>query len=201
MDVLTGDAYLLVNQFLIVMGSAFLVTGLSLLLFPDKTLEIIRQLNVWVDTDRWFDYLNTELKSEAFIYRHHRIFGTFILLASLWIFWVFVVSHPSDDFQFLGVFELSDTVDAWLTGSIIFLIRLVSVFFIITGLVVLIRPSLLKMLEQKMNRWIDTDVSGSLETPHKGADEYLVQHPRLIGGFVLCAGAYLVLSAAVMLSS
>jgi hypothetical protein len=61
------------------------------------------------------------------------------------------------------------------------------------------RPSLLKNLESSVNRWVDAGVAKALETPHREPDEYLVHHPRLLGGFVLCAGLYLMLSAVVAL--
>jgi len=199
MESLHADAYLIINQFLAIMGGLFLCVGLLLLIIPGTTLKIIRFLNVWIDTDRWLNYLNSELKSEAFIYRHHRFFGIFILLASIWIFWIFVISYTVEDFQVEAISNLSPVINDWLIHSVIFLIRFLSVGFIFLGLIIFLRPSLLKAMERPMNRWINTDVATSLDVPHREADEYLVRHPRLVGSFVFCAGLYLVLSAALML--
>ncbi|MCG8325078.1 MAG: hypothetical protein MI673_06135 [Thiotrichales bacterium] len=195
-----SNAYVLINQFLAIMGLIFLVAGAALLLMPATTLKIIQLANTWIDTDRWFSVLDNEVTSEAFIYRHHRVFGAIILIASIWIFRVFVIRHSVGDFQALLITGPGSIAQDWLVHSFIFLIRMLSVLFVVLGCIIFFRPSLLKSVEHALNRWITTDVDTSLETPHKGADEFLSHHPRLSGGFVFCAGLYLSLSAALMLS-
>ncbi len=195
----SGSVYLLINQFLAIMGAVFCLVGMLLIIVPSRTLKIIGLLNVWVDTDRWFSILNSGVKSEAFIYRHHRMFGGLILLASCWILWTLVLHQSAAEFRNLTVPGLSPAASGWLMDSVLFLISLTSVFFMVLGLVIFTRPSLLKALERSMNRWVEAGVTARFNKSHHEADDYLARHPRLIGVFILCAGLYLVLSTAVML--
>jgi len=199
MENLSANLTIPVYQFLAIMGAFFMVTGAALLIAPLMTMKWINLMNVWIDTDRWFGYMDREMKTEAFIYRHHRWFGVFIVGACTWIFWTLTLHHPLDTFNLWSPDSIGPVLRDWLISSTVFLVRLFTGLFIMVGLVIFFRPSLLKNLESSANRWVDTGVTKALETPHREPDEYLVHHPRLLGGFVLCAGLYLVLSAAVAL--
>lgn len=199
MENLSGNLTIPVYQFLAIMGALFMVTGAALLIAPGMTMKWIKLMNAWIDTDRWFKYMDREVKTEAFVYRRHRWFGVFIVGACAWIFWTLTLHHPVDTFYRWSPDSISPVLRDWLVSSSLFLVRLFTGIFILLGLVIFFRPSLLKNLESSVNRWVDTGVAKLLETTHREPDEYLVHHPRLLGGFVLCAGLYLVLSAAVAL--
>ncbi|MEX0914477.1 MAG: hypothetical protein WDZ60_01170, partial [Wenzhouxiangellaceae bacterium] len=81
---------------------------------------------------------------ERFVYRHHRLFGTAIVLGALLYLWRIAS---------IGLLWPSAGHSAWLSGlpALTVLHLLVLPF----GTVMLIRPSLLKRIEQTSNRWID----------------------------------------------
>jgi hypothetical protein len=199
MENLSANLTMLVYQFLAIMGILFMVTGAALLIAPGMSMKWIKLMNVWIDTDRWFQYMDREMKTEAFVYRHHRWFGVLIVGACTWIFWTLTLHHSVDTFYLWSPDSISPVLRDWLVSSTVFLLRLFTGVFILLGLMIFFRPSLLKNLESSVNRWVDAGVAKALETPHREPDEYLVHHPRLLGGFVLCAGLYLMLSAVVAL--
>lgn len=81
---------------------------------------------------------------ERFVYRHHRVFGTAIVLGALLYLWRIAS---------IGLLWPSAGHSAWLSGlpALTVLHLLVLPF----GVVMLIRPSLLKRVEQVSNRWVD----------------------------------------------
>lgn len=81
---------------------------------------------------------------ERFVYRHHRVFGTTIVLGSLLYLWRIAT---------IGLLWPGADHPAWLSGlpALTVLHLLVLPF----GTVMLIRPSLLKRIEEISNRWLD----------------------------------------------
>jgi hypothetical protein len=62
---------------------------------------------------------------------------------------------------------------------------------LIIGSIILIRPSLLKGVETWGNTWVSTrHTTRFLDTPHSGIDSLAACHPRLMGGFLLLGGLY-----------
>ena len=186
-------------QLILGFGLVFIVLGLFLLCFPGTCLRFITFLNIWVDTSGWFSFLNKRIKTEQVFYHHHRLFGLFIFLASLWILYVFLYQYSVNDTSLRNLIGLDSVLSDWLVASCIFLLRFFSLIFIILGGLIFFRPSALKYLEQKLNFWVNTDPDATLEIPHQEAEEFLARQPRLMGAFIAAAGLYLTLSAAVLL--
>ncbi len=71
---------------------------------------------------------------------------------------------------------------------------------LIIGLVVLVRPSLLKSLEKWGNRWIDTDSElEGFDRIHEIPGNILPGRPRWFGAFVLLGALYIIYSTAGMI--
>jgi hypothetical protein len=136
---------------------------------------------------RWFletdvgDIFNRRYAVERTIYRRHRIFGGFVIagaVAGLALL-VFLWSHPQAA-QWLrdGLGRLGLRLTLALTGTVFTLL-------VLTGFLMLFRPSLLKGVEVRANRWIEA------KRPPKRAEitGLILRGPRLLGVLLMLAGA------------
>ena len=83
----------------------------------------------------------------------------------------------------------------WLLQSfqIFFAIIAVVVFFM--GFLILLRPSLLKPLEEKANKWISTRQKMQFMSEEIGqADKLLARFPRQVGAIILICSAIVLLN-------
>ncbi|TVQ31329.1 MAG: hypothetical protein EA370_12995 [Wenzhouxiangella sp.] len=107
--------------------------------------------------------LNRQWRIERGIYRHHRLAGLLTIAAAAFFFfktWHFGLLEPA---------RLSDT---W--RLTILLLAVGNLFNLVIGLVLLLRPSRLKPVENLSNRWIEVDVQ-----------EMLRERPRLRGTLIV----------------
>lgn len=91
--------------------------------------------------------LDRQWRIERLVYRHHRIFGTVVLLAGVFCIWQFTRS------------ELAELLAAPSALSVLVWILLLGQGFnLLVGVFILLRPSVLKPLESLSNRWHGMDV-------------------------------------------
>ena len=131
------------------------VVGLLILIMPSRVLRLSNRLNLWIDTDKWFDALEKRQQSERLFYRHHRLFGLFITLGSVFIFYTFVFRLRPENTSIQSFVIYSTAVTEWLLSSLVFLMSFASMIFCIIGLLVFFRPSYLKGMEKELNKWIN----------------------------------------------
>lgn len=99
-----------------------------------------RSLDIPRDVDRWF-------------YRHHKVYGTVVVLLSIFLL-SFVAFGNSQD-AVVGLFEPRYRgVGAILVEFATLVMWLLSLFALLVGLVVLVRPSALRKFESSANRWL-----------------------------------------------
>jgi len=91
--------------------------------------------------------LESQRRIERMVYRHHRISGLLIIAAAVLFFWQFLVHAP------LGMHTRNGS---WLLLS--WLLAVGNGFNALIGVVILLRPSLLKPIETRANRWIAIDI-------------------------------------------
>lgn len=84
--------------------------------------------------------LDTPVRIERFVYRNHRLFGAAIALSALF------------SSIMLGSLLGGQVPAGWETGSTILLAG--NLAALVLGLIMFVRPSLLKGLEQRANRWV-----------------------------------------------
>lgn len=179
-------------------GVIISLTGLAIIVMPSISIRISRLMNTWVETDHIFNAMDKNLKSERVFYRYHRIFGAFITLGSMFIFYTFVIQYGENSIHIRSIEIFSLAATDWLVTSLIFFVSLCSVVFMIFGLFIILRPSGIKQIEKKLNQWVDTG-NINFNYQHQEADTYFQEHPRLIGLLVIAGGLYLLLSAGILL--
>lgn len=90
--------------------------------------------------------LDRQWRIERLVYRHHRLFGTLVIAGGTFCLWQ--LARP----------ELSDVLAGYSTASVLaWALLLGQAFNLIVGLVLLLRPSLLKPVEAFSNRWHHLD--------------------------------------------
>lgn len=117
---------------------------------------------------------------ERFVYRHHRWSGAIILLGAGISFWRIATS---------GILWPSNNVG--LHVPLLWLLAVATALAFLAGLVILIRPSGLKPVEARANRWVGPE-AGTLR-------EWLSRHPRIQGLLVLAISLYALLAFGALL--
>lgn len=185
--------YLWILTFLFWLGVLLVPLGLFLLTSPDAVMRLASRVNHWISTKAAFDLLNQPRYQEKVFYRHHRIFGSLIVVFS--VFCVYMLGI------YLGKAQLMDTVQRltssefgrWLILDLYYILLAGLVISCIVGLIVLLRPSLLKSLEAKANRWLDTDARlEGFDRVHEFPVRILPGRLRLLGIFVLLGSGYMI---------
>ena len=171
-----------------------LAAGLAVALRP-ATLEYLRS-----GTDRRFSMrratrpLDIPRNVDALFYRHHRIYGTAVVVLSLFllVFLSFGQVPAADAFvsdpRYLRIGDLLvETARVVLWG--------LALFAFAVGVVVFVRPSGLKRLESWANRWVTPrrQLKG-LEREYHALDSWAAKNPRAWGVSVAVATALCLLA-------
>jgi hypothetical protein len=186
--------------FLLVGALAGLVVGVWLTAWPMQFFQLTSGLNRWTSARRALKIWETPLHWERFFYRHHRAFGLMILLATGWTLYYFIRLYSPE--QVLRFWRRASGISpAWapLLAGTVWIIRIASVLAMLIGLVVLIRPSLLKHFEAKSNTWVSTrKMMRPLEQSYPVADSFANRHPRIAGLIIIAVSCYALISLMLM---
>jgi hypothetical protein len=178
-----------------------LIVGIWLGLAPARFFAVTNRLNQWYSARRALKVWETPFHWERFFYRHHRLFGVAILLATGWTLYYFTWVYSAERvYQVLRVGGMAAN-DPWfgLLEGIIWVIRIASVLALLAGVVVLFRPSLLRRFEDTANSWFSTrQMIRPLERSYPMTDSFAVRHPRLAGGLISAISVYALASLALM---
>lgn len=179
-------------------GILLVPLGLALVVIPHKVMTLSNSLNRWVSTKEFFEFVNKPRYQEALIYRHHRKFGATIVICSLISIYM-LVFYAGIEATVGGVERLAETeFGRWLLQSLYYILIVLCAVTAVIGLVVFVRPSLLKSLEAWGNRWIGTqEFLESLDDVHDIPTNVLPGKPRLFGVFVLLGATYIIYSTGI----
>ena len=135
-----------------------------------------RALDVPRNADRWF-------------YRHHRVYGAVVVVLAAFLLWFLALGPESADWRRLFAPRYRELAGLF-ADSARFLLWLVAVFAVVIGTVVFVRPSALKALEARANRWITARrVTRGLDRERDALDEWLARRPRAWGIIAALASA------------
>lgn len=139
------------------LGVLCFLMGLFLSIAPKKFLDATSRMNRWISTDAAFASLDRPRPVDRYFYRRHLWVGVVLLSGGIYILYVFWAWY--DRAQVLTALPVIHNVaaSAWIYDSLVILLRGTGVVGVLAGVVVLLRPSLLKSLEAKANRWISTE--------------------------------------------
>ncbi|MFQ5659798.1 MAG: hypothetical protein ACE5GZ_05185 [Gammaproteobacteria bacterium] len=171
-------------------GIVTMLVGFCILLAPDRVIRTGRWLNRWVSTEAFFDKFDAPARSERFFYRHHTILGIMLVLGAAYIFYSFVFAFDAGT-QTLSLFS-SPAVNDWLITSLSFLNIMFSIVIFLIGIIMTLRPSVLKNIENLLNRWFTVDERlKTLDIQFKSPEQVFTKRPRLLGLLIVAGSLYI----------
>lgn len=162
--------------------------GLGILLRPDRTFAVNERWSRWVDTTGEFEVLDRPRSLEPLFYRYHRLAGLLITLGSSFVLWQWMFAYQrSGVFAMLGARWALPELNWIVTAGEVVVVALHLVILCI-GMVILVRPSLLKIVESGGNRWHRPQVGRVLDRVYSPLERGFQLHPRVAGlGLLLSA--------------
>ena len=189
----SNELYSLLLNSIFVIGILLLPVGIGFMLIPEKIFKFANKLNHWVKTDGFFHKLNEPVYKERFFYRHHHVFGIFIILSSaicLYMLTLYMGTESITD----NIVKLAESeFEKWLFVKLYYLLIGAIILCLLFGMIMFIRPSALKSFEAWGNRWVDAD--GPLKIMDKNQDlpdRILPGNPRIFGFIVTIAAIYII---------
>ncbi len=180
---------------IITVGGCIIAILMALILFflPDVYLLVSQRLNKWVSTRQSLKPMEIPRRQERHIYRHHRLFGLLVTIGAVYTLSYFMLDYDPQRIQktLQQHVSLKPIILEWLLEAGSIMLMLTNLFVLVIGVIVLIRPSLLKNFEAWSNKWVSTrHASRVLDQQYAGLDRFTLQHPRLMGGLLLLASLY-----------
>ena len=126
--------------------------------------------------------------TERFLYRHHRSFGVLLLAGG--IFTLYVMSGSRWGRNLTTAFSLSEW--AWLASDLTTVLMVMNgILATVLGILMFIRPSLLRGVEAQLNRWIATENElKPLDAVHDAPDRFASRHVRLVAVLIVIGSLY-----------
>lgn len=163
------------------------VMGLAMLFAPDKARKVNRFFARWIDTRQFEMVLDRPRLTERFIYRHHRLAGTILSGCSLYVLYKFLLNRPAET---IGAIMANDHFGLW--GASVALFVIGGVLGSVIGLLMFMKPSLLREIEDASNKWISTDrFSDLFNHAHTFVDEALFTYRKTVGIVLTFSGGYI----------
>lgn len=187
MDILNDILQQSFLRFLWVGSIAGMLLGGGVLFKPQQVMQLNQRLSQWVYSDKLKSLLDRPRLIERFFYRHNRLFGLGVLLGAIYV--LYVVFFGSSTQKAVSAFIPRDYW--WLSDAVIGMLLVGSVTAALAGGIILARPSLLRDLEQSVNRWVSTEpLTTSFNDPHYFAEQSLLSHHRFSGMAIILGSLY-----------
>ena len=169
----------------IIIGSVIaFILGLGLILAPALTLKLNEKINTRISMREKTKTIEKPIKSEPFFYKHSKFSGTILVIGSLFVLYTLQTFNAYSLIPHLPK-SISTTAWEWIIQSVEIFFFISCVFIFVFGLIILIRPSMIKNFEQAANHWISTrqgfsKMSADIDITNKLVNTY----PRVFGVFI-----------------
>jgi hypothetical protein len=174
--------------------------GIIFMVRPGVLVQSSKKLNRWISTSGFFDALDRSRQVERTVYRYHRWFGFIILVGASYCLYIFLFNIDVQRMIRILPIVGNSGFSAWLYEMLYYLLICANALALVTGLIILLRPSLLKSLETIANRWIASDkLIKPLDQTHSIPEHILPGNIRLFGLIVLIGGLYIMFNTGVLL--
>ncbi|MBX9811198.1 MAG: hypothetical protein K2Y16_06240 [Burkholderiales bacterium] len=178
---------------LLLLGCALsFIYGVWMLLQPDQALRFNQRISAWVSTEGVSKVLDRPHSTERYIYRYHRIYGALLLAGGL--FTLYVMSGGRWGRDMTAVFSLSEW--SWLVRDVATLLMVMAGFLATAlGIIMVIRPSLLRGVEARLNRWIATENNlKPLDSVYYAPDQFAWRHARPLAALIVIGSLYVLVA-------
>ena len=180
---------------LFVSGVLGIVAGAVLLVIPLQMLSKNTYFRRWLFEYSIFAFLNRYHAIEKLAYRNHRAIGAIMTIGAVIMLTPLLglYDHPS------LTLSMTRSLGFWGAHAVILGSWMLSIFALIIGCFLLIRPSALKRFEMAANRWIEIfpPTPSSWKLAERGINRLVLRAPRPIGLMLLLLGLGCLLASAI----
>lgn len=195
--------FLILRDFSLVLGATLvfvsLVVGVLLVFKPSVVINWNKKAGSTFSFRLSLRALDIPRYIDRVFYRHHKIIGTIVVFTSIYILYYFtqvfdagVISSFMAGSAYLGFAEI-------IAKALQLFLLLTCVATLVIGIIMFIRPSLLKGFEDWSNRWISTpEVTKALFVERDHADQLAFRYPRLVGMAIILLSLYIAIGLIVL---
>ena len=170
--------------FIIIGTFIALIFGLGLIFAPIAALKFNEKINTRFSMRKATKKIETPIKPEPFFYKHSKISGATLVLGSLFVLYTLTTFNAYTLIPHLPK-SISPVGWEWIIESAQIFFYLTGIFILLFGLIVFIRPSLVKNFEKIANHWISTRQSFSkMSTDINITNKLVNAYPKAFGGFI-----------------
>jgi len=184
------------------LGMLVALLGMLMVLIPGIIIRSSTTMNKWIATDMFFNSIDRPRRSERFFYRYHHVFGGLIITGA--VYCLFIAFSYLDQSRLIEALPVvfNREMSSWLYTSLYYTLIAANFFALVIGCFVLVRPSLIKEFEMRLNRWFgNEDLLRSLDSSHAIPEERFPGNLRLFGIAVFLGGIFMMLNVALALQS
>lgn len=178
--------------FLLIFAGLGVLLGALLVLKPRAFVLLNQFASRWVSMRYVSHLFDQSFSIERWFYRHHRIMGIAVILGASYFLYYFFVAYDKAQLLLhlslnLPAILLDGLLDAVLLGA-----KTGGGLAWLMGVIILLRPSLLRGIEKQSNRWVSVRrATKVLDVPRVGLDEWVISHARSAGYVLLLSSLYL----------
>lgn len=175
--------------FLWIGSVAGIFLGAGIWLKPNQIVQLNQSFSRWVSTERAEVALDRPRWTERFFYRHHKLVGAGVLIGALVVLYTFLFS-----FNLRTISTLVPRGYWWLSDALVAIMLAGSGLAALIGILILIRPSMLRELEKASNHWVSTEkFQTMLSKRNSSAEQSLIRHHRIAGISILLCSLYILI--------
>lgn len=164
----------------VMLALAFLL-ALAILVRPGLLERFERTSNRRYSMDHVTSALDTPRNIDRYFYRHHRLYGATVVILAVALLSFLAFRAPEVAWQSLFDGRMQE-VGAILTDTGRVVLWILGLFALAIGAVVFLRPSALKSLEARANRWLrPQEAIRGLDREFHGPEQWVRRHPRAWG--------------------
>jgi hypothetical protein len=179
--------------FLLIGALAGVVVSLLLIFKPHLIERVNKVANHWISMRHISHLVDRSVSIERWFYRHHRPVGLFMILGAGYVLayfgWRF---NQSAALQTFGVYVPNKMLLGGLLQALVYFLLIGGAVALCVGLVVLLRPSLLKGVEAESNKWVSSRrATKVMDVQHGQVDVFVERHAQRVGWLLLVGSIYL----------
>lgn len=176
------------------------VFGAGLLLRQSWSFRLSDRLNGWISTRRAMLVLERPIDVQRPMYRRHRWVGLLIALAATVVIYVLIERYNPAPILAYFAPDVRPAVLSWWLEWFRYFVLMTNVFALAVGIVLMVRPSLLKGFEAWANRsYSARKLTKPLEIMHLGLDRLVQTYPRATGAAILIGSLYALVAVCMLL--
>lgn len=177
-----------------------LAVGIWMLLRPDGALRLNQYFSKWFATVKLTNVLDSPRSVERVLYRNHRLVGVLVLCGALYTLYSLLFSFNKQAVVALLSRGANSHLIGWLMDTLVVALVISSVLAAVIGIFLVVRPSLLRSFEQRVNSWYSTEKSmRTIDEMHLLPDEFVARHIRIVGVLIVLGSVYTIASLWVLL--